>query len=629
MWVAVALLACGLAVYGNALPNPFVLDDKLVILPDPRVAELDLRGLLTREYWPGEHGNELYRPLASLSFALNWAISHEPWAFRLPNLLIHVAAALGVFLLTRALAGAVWPALLAGLLFVVHPIHTTPLNQIVDRADLGAASGVLLAAWLYVRDADPSRASAWWRPTLAVVLFAGGLACKESAVTLLGVVPLLDLARTRHQTNRKPVAWFGRRLWRCYLPLIAVLLAYLVARGAVLSGVAREAAEIRPLDNIIAQPEYGLQPGESRLLARWGTPLAVFGKAAGLLVWPKSLSWDYSYAAIDSVRTGRDPRLWGGIAALLLSLGALVVSWRRRRLAFAAIGTTLATYSVVSNTVVPIGSVFAERYLYLPSAGFCMLVGMWSGAAIRTLPVAARRWHSTLAAVGLIAVAAIGICYSARTVRRNLDFRSETILNANDLRANPDSSRLWAAVAGNALDAGDYEAAIRHATRATEIYPESPTAWRILGLAQLGAHNPDQALAFLLKSVSHGGADSEVAVVAIAQILKARGSYADAIAILEEFVASHEHAPVARNSLAWYLITAEPVELRDPRRALPHAERAVALEPTAGDFLDTYVSVLLALGRTEDATRVLRERLPGIPEDDPYRAELLERLNGP
>jgi hypothetical protein len=281
------------------------------------------------------------------------------------NLLLHVALALALYLLMRQVTGMHWAAVLAAALFLVHPIHATVLNQVVDRADLAAAACVLLAAWLYAGD----RGRGWRRPVLVAGLLTIGLLCKENAVTLVGLFALLDLCAPRGTPPAPAMPWRRARGLRYYVPALALVMAYLVLRFAVLGGMARTAERISPLDNIIARPEFALHAGDSVFLARWGTPLAVLGRAAQLLIWPQPLSWDWSYAAIDVVRRWNDPALYGSLAVLALCAAAVAVSWRRRRFVCLSIGLALITYSVVSNTFVLVSSAFAERYLYLPSAG--------------------------------------------------------------------------------------------------------------------------------------------------------------------------------------------------------------------------------------------------------------------
>ena len=73
LWVALGLLVAGVAVYANALRNPFVIDDVHIVLGDPRVQSADVTAILTQEYWPDGAGNRVYRPLTSLTLAASWA----------------------------------------------------------------------------------------------------------------------------------------------------------------------------------------------------------------------------------------------------------------------------------------------------------------------------------------------------------------------------------------------------------------------------------------------------------------------------------------------------------------------------------------------------------------------------
>ena len=537
-----------------------------------------------------------------------------------------MAVALALFLLTRELSGRLWAGVTAALLFVVHPIHTTPLNQIVDRADILAAASALWATWLYVRDGRDTR-RAGWRPVAAALLLAAGLLAKENAITLVGVIVLLDLlGLTRCDTVRWP-AWLSRRLRRAYAPMLVIVVAYLGWRAHVLGGLTRDPATIGPLDNIIAHTEYALHAGESGHLARWGTPVAVFGRAVTLLVWPRHLSWDYSYQALDIVRRWSDPRLLAGAAALLAGLVLACASWRRRSAACAGVVLLLVTYSVVSNTFVLVGAAFAERYLYLPSAGFFMLVGLTVGQALERTR-AARSWRRPTFTAGLlILVAILATAYGGVTVVRNQDFRSIPELNRADLAAQPKSARLWASVAADALNASRWQEAAAQADHALALCDAYPTAWRIKGLALLSAGAPEAALAPLQRALATGDQHNETTNTAIGSIHEVLGDYDRAIAHLEAYLAEHPESAMAKNNLAWCLITAGPPSLCDPQRALWLAEQAVVQKPTVAAILDTYVEVLLTLGRAAEARQTLQDGWPRIPTDDPDREYLREKFS--
>jgi tetratricopeptide (TPR) repeat protein len=631
-WAPLALLALAAALaFANALPNPFIMDDAFIILRDQRVQKADLPALLTGGYWPPPrvNGGGLWRPLLSFSLGAQWALTQTPWAFRLVNLALHVAAALVLFALAQDLARSRWVALGAAALFVVHPIHTTTSNQIVSRADILAGLGALLAVWL----AHRNRAGPGWARTLAIAAcFAAALAGKESAVVAIGIIVWLDLCYGRrfgpdHPRPGPPRRWLSARLLRLYLPLLLVLVAYLVGRRAVIGSLVLDLNTLSQLDNVIAHPEWGLRPGESVFLARWGTPLAVFGQAMNLLVWPRTLSCDYSYAAIDSVRTLADHRLWVGLGWLTACGVALLVSWRRgSRVTCAALGMMLIAYSIVSNSLVVIGAIFAERFMYLPAAGFCLFAAQAAAhVARRLVPASAgpRRWPANVVPVAFALLVASAL---TRSAIRNRDFADDDRLYQTDLRAQPRSARLWRAVAQNAFEAGDYAGALERAQRSHAILEVQPLTWNLIGLSYWRLGAGERAVPWLRRAFDSGLADVELAALALSDLLRQEGRPAEACDILRAYVNRNPGSAAAHNNLAWYLATSDAPELHDPEQALRHARRAVELSPGRSDFVDTCAEVLTRLGRKEELRALLVETLAGIGPDDPERPALERRL---
>ncbi|MGE0480696.1 MAG: hypothetical protein AB7Q17_09515 [Phycisphaerae bacterium] len=657
--IALALVALAFAVYANSLANDFVIDDAIIILHDERVRTGDWRAIVSQEYWPGSAGNRLYRPLPMLTFALNAAVSTDAVTFRVPNVLLHALAAFALYLLARDACGKPLVGAIAATLFVVHPIHTAPLNAIVDRAELLAAAFGLLGLWLVWRDAAPDARRSFARRAAAALCLALALFSKEHAVGLwliaFVIVPWIQHRRairlagaatpaaavaTPLETRRRPPG----PTWPRGALLLLVLAVYLAARGAVLGGLTRDPGAIARVDNpLVAALRAADEPTRAAWL-RVATPVAVFGLALQKLVWPWPLSWDYSYAAIDVTRDVLDPHLWLGGAALGALAALAWASARRRGGAMLAVALLVLPYAPVSNTLVLIGTLFAERFLYLPSAGFCFLLGLCGAAwvsAFDSAPHAARR----RAAGGAFACgAAVAIAFAALTVLRNRDWRDDATLNAADLRTQPRSARLWAATATAALNARRFDDAIERADRARAIDADFPTPHRVAGLARwqlarapqatpLPATSPtntlsDAALANLDAYVQRGGGHDEQTAIATADLLAARGDAAHAIRVLEAWIARQPRSANARNNLAWLLITAAPESLRDPLRAIEHARAAVALAPGAGDYVDTYVDALLAAQRRDEARRELDRLLPTLPALDPYREILPKKLAG-
>jgi tetratricopeptide (TPR) repeat protein len=101
--------------------------------------------------------------------------------------------------------------------------------------------------------------------------------------------------------------------------------------------------------------------------------------------------------------------------------------------------------------------------------------------------------------------------------------------------------------------------------------------------------------------------------------------YSEAIDIYDRVLHLDGTQATALNNLAWLLVTAPDMELRDPKRALVLAEKAVALERSPV-FLDTLAEAFYANGSTQQAIEVIREAISLEKEDDRYYKKQLEKF---
>ncbi len=642
---AAAVSAVCLALYANAIANPFHFDDISIILTDPRVQGFQLRELLTGNYWYLPNTDRLYRPLTMLSYAANWAVAPHPWAFRLPNLALHATACLLLMAFVRRAFGSHRAALAAGLAFAVHPLGTEPLNTIVGRADLLVTAFMLGAAVLYWDD-GLNKGRGWHRPVLAALMLAAGLASKENAVTLPGVVAALDLYRLHRRDVAGLRRYFLRRLLRCYLPMLVLLAGYLVLRTHLLGSLTSTAQVVDYFENPIAHPEHALdaEAGDSPFLVRWGTPLATLARAVRLALVPTTLCFDYSYVAFDAVRRWSDQRLWVGVGLVSVAAVALLVSVRRGARVALALAFAAITYSIVSNVLVVIGTVFGERLLYLPNLAYCMLIGLLADFAFAPGQSEGGR---PVTGIGLRRVTAaalvvLGFCYAFLTVERNRDWRSPRALYESAYRVNPRSCKVLVGMAANALEDDDTLGCLRLCEQVvdekTGVAPEYWPAWRTAAVAlrRMAAETDDpkrcrllkqQALQRFVAALRHGAAGDPEAMLGAADLLvELAGDYAQAIDVAEKLLQSRPGTAAAHDRLAQWLITASPPKLRDPQRALAHAERARAIEPAIANYAATHADVLAALGRTQEALDLLRRTLGTLPPESPGVPELRRRL---
>ena len=320
--------------------------------------------------------------------------------------------------------------------------------------------------------------------------FAGALLSKESAFTLLLVLPVMDALCPANDVDGKPVEPRSR-IVTDYLPLVGVAIAYLLVRRAVLGSITISEGAIAPLDNPlvpITTTPFGERLGATAAQA-FMTAFAVVAEYARLLAWPARLSPDYSYDQIPLVTSALDGRFLVGAALVAACIAGVVVLWRRNRVAAFGLAFLALTFSIVSNFIITIGTICAERLMYLPSAGALVAAAVGVERLADSAP--ARRRLVAGATTILIVLGAV------RTLTRNRDWNNEVTLWSAAVKAAPRSARVQSeygrilmAQAENAAEAGRtadseplYSEARSHFEAALKIYPSYSPA--IEGLAMI------------------------------------------------------------------------------------------------------------------------------------------------
>jgi protein O-mannosyl-transferase len=595
-WALVALAA--LLPYLNALHCGFAFDDGGLILENPTVAHAaPWWRPLTTAFWPDRFHAGLYRPVTALTLRLQRGATHDdPAPFHAVNLLLHAAVSLLAYALLRRLFGARrGAALAAAVLLAAHPLHAEAVTYVVGRAELLAAlcglAGYLV--WLGGRGAAA--------PAATGVLFALAAGSKESALAW-GLMLVLHRAGLFADGRGYRTLGAGRRdAMARDAGALAGFAAYLVARRLALGSLFGLGA-VSAIDN----PLYGAPIGP-RIL----TALEVAARGLGLLLWPARLSADYSFDAIP-LRT--NPIGLAGLLALAIAAGLAAAWWARRR---APLFTWAAAFWFVlllpvSNLIVPIGTIMAERLLYLPSLGAIALLALAGGALVARAP----RWAPWLAAALVLALA-------GRTWARNRDWVDDRALfraavateprsvkaranlgavlakseRADDLVEAGRQYRAALAIAPAYLPALDglgyvltlqrsYDAARATLHEATERYPTNPEPWVRLGNLELETGDGAAALTAF-----------EGALAAAPALLDAWIGKASALFLLARFGESAD---------AWLEALHRGGDRPDLRR---------------------YVGVAcLRAGRLDEAERQLRAALAARPSDPSAVEPLIECL---
>lgn len=563
-----AVGALAIVVYANTLGHGFAWDDPRVIVDNAAAHDPgDWRRIFGTPSWFMEgQATTAFRPLATWTFAVSHALHDaRPFGYHLANVLLHAVVAMLLVLLALAAGSGAAAAALGGALFAVHPIHTEVVANGVGRAELLAAAFALGALWLALlaerrRHAGALRAG-------CVLAYGLALLSKEHAIAVLVLVPLADLLVADGGSARRFLARLRGARLACYGGLVGTTAAYLALRVAALGGLTgslavggRLGASYNP--SVLAPP-----------LLRVLTALGVQARAVGLLLWPFHLSADYSYQEIPVATGLGEPAVLAGIVVAAGLVAGLAVAWRRRPVLAFWLALALAPWLVVSNLVLPIGTILGERLLYLPSAGACMLLA--------TALVAAARRTSVAVAGGL--AAALLVAWSVRTVTRNPVWASDLTLAEATVADAPRSANAHTNLGRVYVDLG----------RDAEALAELETAERLL------AAHPDwpERLDVLYTT---------------ALVRQRRGETEAALALYREIVARDPaYFP------AWIDLGALANRLGRHQEALAAAERAAAIRPDLPNVDLVRGFALRGLGRRKEALAAFRAvlaRVPGAPD---------------
>lgn len=399
--LAVALVA--FMVYVNSLDNGFVWDDDVVIVNNRALKgnALSLFSLLdtSRDSEPAPY----YRPLTLLSFMIDYRVHRlTPFLVRLVSLLLHAANTFLVYQLLCVLLKKSPAALLAALLFAVHPLHT-------EAVDLNAARNTLLATFfvlssLLVHERSTRLEKRGW-VLGGAVLFLAGLFSKEPALLVLPFICFLEIK----QTCSRGIFQFRQVFVRLFPYLCATFIYFVLRHNALLgSGVNigwLTGVGPRLLDNIYIIPRYLVT-----------------------VLWPVRLSPMYFVPDDFHPLALQLAFAWFGIMAVLV--------WCLTR------GRSLATLFGVSwlilfwlpvSGIVPIASAqLADRYLYLPAIGLWLIVADQLSRFIAVEHPLRTRF---------ILVTVIILCIlAAITMRRNMDWKNDITLFSRCVELYPDQA---------------------------------------------------------------------------------------------------------------------------------------------------------------------------------------------
>jgi tetratricopeptide (TPR) repeat protein len=479
IYLSIALIGIGL--YLNTLGHDYTVDDTTVI-KNNRFTTQGLAGIdeifsssYRAGYWDRKEG--LYRPLSVAMFAVEWAIAPDnPFPGHLINVLLYGLTAIVVLSLMRTLFCDSHPfiPLFITLLWLVHPLHTEVVANIKSRDEILSFLFGSIALFHFMRNKGQPTL---FQNALACTSFALALLSKENSITWLGVLPLARWCFTQQSIRQVALA---------VVPFLLLTLAYFVLRISILGEVSG-GYELMLINNSII--------GADSLSGKFATAMMILGKYLMLFVTPVNLVFDYSYNTLPIVGLGHPGALLSLVIVIAGFVFALLRLPQRSGYAFSIL-FFLGTVALVSNVFFLIEATMAERFVFTPSLGLCMLVGI-AASSVSKAKVPAILTFGDIKKHPLFWPGCIVLLlFSTRTISRNADWKDNLTLLNHDVELSPNSARIRYALGSTllvekALKAPEgsternnlLDRAITELNEGVKILPNYNDAWYNLGIA--------------------------------------------------------------------------------------------------------------------------------------------------
>ena len=481
--------------YVNTLTHDFCQDDAIVITDNMFTTQGvgGISGILSYDTFYGffkESGKAglvaggRYRPFTLVMFAIEWQFfGKNPFIGHLMNVLwFGLTCVLLYFLLLKLLnykqvnGNAAMIAFVAALLFAAHPIHTEAVANIKGRDEIMTLLGSLAAVWFSIKHFEKG---GFLNQIWAFILFFIGLMSKENAITFLVIVPMVYwfFMKTDWQTAFKQV-----------IPFAAAAILFLILRGAVIGN--QFTGEQNELMNNPYLKWNGTQYIPFEMGEKLATIIYTLGKYIALLIFPHPLTHDYYPRHVEIMTFGN----WQVLLSIVAYVGILALilrGWKNRDLVSFALAFFIITLSIVSNLVFPVGTNMAERFMFMPSLGFCLIV--------------TSLLMKFLNQKGIIAAAVIVALMGVKTFTRNFDWKDNYTIFTTDVKVSQNSAKLQCSAGGTIIEHAANEPnpelkkaqmneAIGHLRRSLEIHPQYKNPYLLLGNAYIYLTNYDQAI---------------------------------------------------------------------------------------------------------------------------------------
>lgn len=493
--------------YGNTLSLNYALDDRMVILESQYTIEGGwnaVKSIFTQDTFTGYFGNDKsvvaggrYRPMSQLSFMIEFQLfgqkikqqigdvhdynnlhnaDHEkffndsflPVVNHFMNVVYFILLCLLLYeVLSKIFQkynGPKWYqslAFLAVVLFALHPLHTEAVANVKGRDEIFAMLGATAALWCSLQFVDKRK---WWYLVLSLLAITFALFSKENAITYLAVVPL-SLFFYQNENLKKS------DYLATLIPVALGSIFFIWVRSKALGGM-------MPADetnNILNNPYINSTKAQeiATVLFTW----AMYFK---LLVIPHPLTHDYYPKQIE-ITDFSNPVVWLVVLGSIVLVVYALLNLKKRSVIAYGILFFIITFSITSNLLFNIGTFMNERFVFIPSLGFTLIVGYALYRLGVSKPVGLQKLSVAILAV-------VGLLYGIKTFTRNFVWKDDFTLFLTDVETSNNSIKCNISAGGSKLQIWkeshkerDKVAAYNYLEKALKLDDHSLNAYLLLG----------------------------------------------------------------------------------------------------------------------------------------------------
>jgi len=563
----VCIIALGIIIYANSLDGQFIWDDVHLIKNNTHIKDWRyLPDLFKEDIGAGSaHPYNFYRPFLMSTLMLDYSLwGLDVRGYHLTTILIHIMAGLAIYWFVSILFHSDIVSLFASLLFISHPIHTEDVAYITGRADSLVFFFILISLIFYVRYV---RLGSFLASIISLLGYCLAVLSKGHGL----ILPVLIIF----------YHYFERiKIKKLYLSIMFFLTAvYLILRASM----------------------FGSSFSYHIYLSHfWERVPGFFVALAGyvrLLLVPVNLHAEYGDGTEIFMMADIQAKIGLAVAFLLIA----VLLWKKedRDILFFSIAWFLITLLPSSNLFYPASAYMAERYLYIPSLGFFLIIGHTASVMLN------RHKRRTI-----FIFSSVIILYSALTMAQNIYWKTPIEFYSRTLKYSPDSARIMNDLGYAYYNAGKDKEAVYYFRKAIGADPNYTNAYDNLGLMYLANGNNDKALALFKKvielapqnsntynnigSVYYARGDSEKAIYYfnkslqifpgqssayynLGNVYKERGEYAKSVSMYKNAIEADSDFAKAYNNLGILYI-----DLGRPEDAFLMFKKALTIRPTYG-----------------------------------------------